>query len=919
MLQSKAYLFGYCSLPLCLKKEERHDFIKNQISDNLFKQYKQGLESVGKLKNKKLFNPSYYYLWGKYDVCMISEIDDLEFPTRFFRSYNPIGVNTEKSDLQNFDYKVITGINPTVYKSRIEHRLPYISISELKINSAFLIGNGLNIVNGVVKKIKSTINKFKGDSIISFKICESYSYHELIVVLYGNSISSLKNIIVGIRELELNTLDTRLYNETIENSILNMLLSEEDKVVLDKNNLISNHIFESSLTTFGVNNLIYEKGVHEWNGFDLTQGEKISFISKLSVKPGHYHNVTNELKKSNNTHFDYTVVGKGDLMLINDITIDVEKNGFNSLYYPGSILDQTLDIHKHITETYTVIGFPNTNEVYPTFKHPHFDLHSNFKRLIVKPDIIKKVRTQMKNLRLPKVLSEKILKLISNYNNAILNPDMYASYIELYFYLKRNFVTTVDLYYNNVFAKIEKNQFTSRKLIDYLLTACNCLETSFQNRFYQSYWTSEVLEVNIDYSGGLHNLISAYDACVKVLNNSIMPRNTNSSFVFVKSDPTVYSTPDALVLNYLHLTQPYVFCAISFHEMVNFLFEKWYQNNIESNRDLTDQKRAQLINVLSLYYQADLRFRIDEVTEDIISEYKQKRKLVSPTGPIQEIRSKLKFSDYDLLPYLNALTFKYFITDYANFSYGYDKDFKLFCTTSWAYFIQLGNVYEKHDELTTSSFITTVIRLMLIRHYSGNHKQSVFPKEFDSFLSKDQLKYENEIYALINAITSNVDFNNWFESWVETFNSKEYNFLPRHNTSKDVTSVCHDVSKYLFNFDDVNIEPLTNKLNDYFYSSPKKETCLFPIYKYIIKNYLKFCSRDIGILFRSTGRNSQPDIIQSSSSKHLQIFIDQCGGTFVIGEENRKKYFSIRIKFIRLFWHLSFLQKKQYMNTILDN
>jgi len=929
MHQSLGYLIGYCSLPIAEPLKDRANFISQQIGGNLFEEYKRSVvmpEEV--LENKNLFTPTYYYLWGKYDVCAIAEIDDLEFATRFFRPFNPLG-DQHGTDLKNFDYKVLTAINPTSGGVK-DRKLPYIAITQLKINSAFLIGNGLSLISAIVKLIGSHIDEISvrqrsSDCVpieMSYKICECYSYHELIIIQHSNSFDFLRDAITKIRSLELAHLDELTYKEILANSVFEYLADKGEN--LEKEGIITNHLFESSLTTFGSHSDLYDKReTGGWDGVKEINCEELTFVSKWNIKPGHFKVVRESLKRQSPDDKMYMVSGKGDLLLIHKVSIHggtLTDDAISNLFFPGNrfIADQSL--HNHVIETYTTLSFDADTNLENSEINilTHHEIHKKLEKFLIPSEEIKKVQLAMKRLRLPKVLSEKVLKLISNYNNAVLNPDMYASYVELYFFITRNFVKTIFDFSNNSFDFLHEKEYPTYKLIETLNMACECLEMSFHNRFFQSYWTSEVLEVNTDYSGGLQNLISAYDACFKVINNSMMPKNLNSSFVFVKSDHKVSSTPNAMRLNYLHLTQPYIFCAIAVHETVNYIFEKWFYNDRYVQDDNSSETESTLIDVLLLLRQAGIKFRSTYLSPHIKAEVAKGELLLDK--PLKKLQDELAMLNFKFEKLLKESTFRYFLTDYINYYYGYKGDFDLFCKTSWHYFIQLGNVYEKLDNLNPVSFCTMAIRLSLVRRLANCEEKEVYPSEILPFLEKSIAVYGAEVKFLINRLVENEAFSGWFAKWIDIIEQDKYNLMPAKTPmSEGESEVYQAIDNYLLNYEDCSDKEMTSKLNSFYKNqTDDHSTLLFPIYRHILLSYLKFSSPGIEILTKGT-IHARPYVIRplSTSGEKLNLYIDPSGGTFVIGEQNRKKYFLIRIKFIRLFFHLSMLQKKGYMSQIL--
>ncbi len=934
MNQSKVLFIGYCSLPVSLKQSQRNKFLEDQIG-TLFNRYKKILRDnsplAGDYSNDLLFTPTYYYLWGKYDVCVLSEIDDLEFPTRFFRPFNPILNQVEPSGqgiaLENFDYKVISGIGQIKSDNYSCRKLPYIAISQLKINSAFLLGNGLVLVSSIVNKItvliQLIIDKRSKNNIsidIQYKITESFSYHELIVVLHSNSLYALKEVVTEIRCLNIESLGN-VNTSIISNSIVSELISENGDEIeatreqITKKGSLTNHLFESTHSTFGVHQDVYDSPISEWENEDKFgkkgipfETEKFRFLSRWNIKSGHCKMVYDSLTKqadSGNVNDFFTIAGRGDIMLTYNATVDSTViDGTNPLLYPRNLFNNDEQLSYHVVETFTTIGFDYTKSNEEIDFDTHKNIHKNLGKFQIRRILVEDVIEAMRSVGVPKVLSEKVLKLISNYNNAVLNPDMYASFVELYFYITNNLLNTIREYGINNSMK----QFNTRVLIEKLEAACSSLDASFQNRFYQSYWMAESIEVNIDYSGGVHNLISAYDSCFKTLNNNIRSANKDSAFVYIKSDHTVYAYAESLILNYLHITQPYIYCAISIYETLNFIVEKWYHSSRFNDAEDSFKDKA-LTEILTLLHEADIPFKANYVNSTIEKNVKKTPKILSSKGPLKELDNSLGNKEYDLLMFVNSKTFRYFITDYVNYKSTYKSDFSLFCKTTWFYIVQLGNIYDRVNEINTNAFITIAIRVALIKKYT-NSKSSIYPEEIEFLLKGNASRLKDYIDFLIIKLGQNSSFDLWFRKWSCIIEENRYNLLPVIEETNELKIIQSQVDKYLLNYDNSSISDLMSTLA----TTNINDDILFGIYSHVINEYLKFCSRNIKILRRNS-QTGKPTF--NSQDICVDLFVDPCGGTFVIGEKNRQKYLTLRIKFIRLLTHLSSLKKKEYMVKIL--
>lgn len=933
---SKAHLIGFSSLPF----KDQDKFIKEEIKEKLFSKYKSQLEkqSGGAVFPKELFAPQMYYLWGKYDVCAISEVDDFEFATRFFRSYNPIGLTDEpieddeqskvedeepSSEMVNFDYKVLMGVNP-LEDLLPDNPLPYIAISQLKVNSALLIGNGGTLLEKIKGYILSVakIDDIAG-SLIDIKICESFSYHELVVVITSNSIKRLWNIVGAVRGVKFGTF------------LRKMGVSEEESCKLLKNSLLSdlapssnkcspyeieNHLFESTLTNLGFHFDLFDSQSNFTGRTILPiNDEEITFFSRWNIKPGHIQetlDVLDSLKIDNIER--HIVTGKGDMILKTKVKISEGLDMNRLLDFPEIFFKQSIHncellpesdqlcLGSNIIDTFTSVSVSTGDTNHEgtggqiDYKK-HFTIHETLKEFTIQPTEITALWKQMKALWIPKALSEKIMKLISTYNNAVMNPDMYIFYVELQPFLKKSFISTINAFYEN---KRNEN-FHAQTLYTILEQTCHEIETGFQNRFYQSYWTSEVPEVNTDYSGGVHNLISAYDSCYKAINNAFKLSENNTSFIYVKSDSKVNSTIDAVKMNYLHLIQPLNFFSMATHEACNYALEKWYMSHVVK----TDSKAKENLGkrISKQFDRAGLEFVNEVVTTNA---------LLNTGSLFDETNSSVWFSNLrDNLNsridrFINPSLLHYHIIGRINYQYGFQKDIDLLDKVSWNYFFQAGHIYIKPTQINPEDFLALAIRMLLLRFSTGQYDISISYENFIALLPKEKYVqrwihiYGEDLYTIIiDLFRDDSPFKEWFNEWEDILNNN--NIIP------DGANIA-DLKGLVKNYTTENSRETLNKIYAVF---DGKSTMPWELYIAIAINYLSD-NCDLTVMEREYGLGV-PTIREGSNNKGA-VYIDPCGGTFVVGSENRKTYLSSRVSLLRFLYHLSLLYKKKYISNIIN-
>ena len=216
------------------------DFTTLEISEELkdktliestFKEYKERILKKTNFKknsiafdefDKYLYNPKFFYLFGKFDLAAITLVDDFDFPTRNFTPKS--SKFSKKEDSTNvsssfFHRKVLlgpisklnSGFNIKDYYEKLIspiNKFPLISITQLKLNDLHLgeiSGDYLllllqKICNGLNRKITS-ISIDNPSLGFDFLISESYSWNEINLVLFSSSFKTNFEILLEIREL----------------------------------------------------------------------------------------------------------------------------------------------------------------------------------------------------------------------------------------------------------------------------------------------------------------------------------------------------------------------------------------------------------------------------------------------------------------------------------------------------------------------------------------------------------------------------------------------------------------------------------------------------------------------------------------------------------------------------------------------
>lgn len=900
---NKANLISFCSIPFT----DQEKFAKEDLKEKLFKTYKDGLLDIsgedGALY-EGLYDTEMYYLWGKYDLCILSSVDDWEFATRFVR---PTASNSKShGEMQNFDYKVVLGINPNKVCSDSLLPLPYIAITQLKLNSAFLIGNGLKFIERVRKAIHQHIVNLKATRgiEIEFTILESFSYHELLIVSKCNSINFLRDIVVTLRNTKFADLMNKDDVETqklFDDSLFKFLANKNGRE--PKCADVHNHIFESTLTNFGIHfNLFDKESNYQSCVAPPLPDEKVTFFSKWNIKPGHSQKVMKiidgidpEMCTENKA---YGIGGKGDLMLIKEVQIDKGKPMFEfpELYFKKSKKksEEDEELRNHLRETFTMLGFDlaKNPDLDDYSSKQHLDVHSYLDGYTFKESAT--LKSYLKALWIPKALSEKVIRIVANYNNAVLDPDMYVFYIELRPFINYGIFESVKLYYQNK----GKRDYQTYKLIDRLESVCENLEIGFHNRFYQSYWTSEIPEVNTDYSGGIHNLISAYDSCYKALNN-IFRINVNKdiSFLNVRSDSRIKSSYDTLRMNFLYLIQPYIFSSIATHEALNYSIEKFCDSEFDDDNANPSLNKL-IIELINLYTEAGIPLYLPYHKNAFRSYLNQ---AITPAELFADLKLTEGRFTHDIQSLINTKALRYLITDSLNLNVCFKDDFPLFCNVRWNHFLQSGYVFDYPGKINDSLFLTLTVRLALIKKM--NDSQAILTKTDVEKLVPDNIlfrvakeKYSEDIAILVNTVFVLPKLGAWLQRLKSVLGNAQFSFLRKSWVNDEIVD---DVTEFL-NEQSLDSESLY-KLVDNYYKSENPQS-ISTLYISVLHSILRFYLKRFQILDR--------DHLTGDPKRKIEgFFLDPCGGSFVVGKLNREKYLGERVKIYQLLYHLSQLQK----------
>lgn len=603
----------FIGLTSCPFNISPYEFYRQQFesqSDGLFANSKRSINkhfknpyNINDSKDKLLYKPKGYCIFGKFDILLLSLIDDISFSTRSFKPFTQYSNRYFKdiyehqsyytltpsfSDRNNKGYFNFFNNYTKLFSEEFDTKHPFISFTQFKLNPALLIGNGQSYLDIVYSYIETVFEKneiLKDD--IHPIVLESLGSHEINILLFSDSIYKNSLIIKEIRELNINTPYCKNKFEKKVNSIKsNSLLATWLNADIDKTS-IDNDIFIDTVSCVGhslttnINNLV------------IKDSENIRLQTKWYIKPGHndatqkcIHNI---LKKHDEQLAkrvkQFFCIGQADLAL--ELPFDLKL--INNLFYSNNKL-----LAEHVRETYSqvLVDFEYTevekNNFFSIKKH----LQKNY---IISRNEVVEIEHLLRFFNAPSVLVEKILSVCNLFNTLMIEPIFYASFIELFHFIKMNFLYDLinkKRIMENISRGINtdnfiKEEITKPYVIDILKKNVRIIDEAFYNRFFQSHKTNDITDINLDYKGSVRQIISSYDSIFKIfsisfLNSKQSPDNNFDSLVFIADESVVKSYSNSLLINFQHLFQPYIYCSSLIHETCNYYIYKYFRFNVET-------------------------------------------------------------------------------------------------------------------------------------------------------------------------------------------------------------------------------------------------------------------------------------------------------------------------------------------------
>jgi len=878
------FLLGMASVPPGIPET---DFYNNDIANNLVKAYKDAREknSFGDKANDTnvLYNPIGFKTFDENNLMFYTLFDDFAYPNRVFHPFH--GNGGHNALYRNFDYRLVVGLN-TFYSDMTEKPLlekvfsdnqlqnyVFTCATRLKINPIFLCGTGLLCV----ELIKSTLRKMHLNSSDKLLLLNGVGSDELIVINFSNNLCDIAKYIFKIRNLQFQNL--KIDTAELYNTVLSQSLANNNK---GNTTIKESHVFSSSYSVSG----------YAFNRENLpkkieSKGSSLRFT--WIIKPGHIGNFTLRL---NDCLKKLGLEQQTDRLFINNpivsFLIDGDKfNDTDSLLYTLDELryidPNKLDVREqHVSISVT----DDDNYLIPkkdgTFEHitsfnteKHLCTREIFSPYLFNMTEMAELRSTLDCAHISKVIKERIMKMYQNYNDCIQDPQFVISFISLRPFLK--FLMKIVQSYAS-----GKSGMTSESVHEWLDGSVRDFEQAYLNRFHQSNRMRTLSDFNLEWNGGIQQLICSMDFAYKTLMHCC-GINIPHAFMYVSGHDRVHVNDHSYRINMQHITYPELFASTMWKEFFNFLPLS------ASLRD--DRNKLPVRKIISDDFIAALKYRIGEHLR--FNRANRTHKIF------------LQSLDKEFMTSITA--------DVLSFLYGYNSNYNDFIYWYMRFLLQTPIAYNQNGSINRERFTRFFCRVMLVHTLAGVKSPTIEQLRFQPLdpslgeLWTCTFEDVKTLSQLMSDILTSYGFMDTINSMISTM--LKHTFPESSEYLKQKLQIAHpeDAEKDIFK----NVrEQLEKELTTTFCNDEvplelqghEIITGLIPAYLKHLRTLSSYNSKSQLCMALTRSSKGQTAIDQKTAGFYESILADPLGGSFCIRKNVQKEYFKARsVLYLSLF------------------
>jgi len=914
-MDNAGIFLGLISLPVGYGKK----FYIDEFQEGLFANYKESVREhfKGKVDNTSLktfdeylYLPYSYYLFGRFDMAILSLIDDFEFGCRRFHPFDPMAPEGEKEYIENFKYQIISGYCPkhskkdNIIKTASEtflakEKLPLIGICCLKLNNSLLIGSGIELLKSVIYFIKEktqTFLKKRKDNKTRVMTVISYSWHELVLIVFSDSYKNISDLITDIRERtfgDLNKLENPIPDFDYSDFIIRHQSINSEIMLLDncsKLNIDKTHLFENSISIFGFDFEIYkslnEEGI---NNPDLLKKIKdkddINLFTRWFVRPGHLKEAVKTIKGDGDEKVSISI-GRGDFIYPDYFdNRDSKTRGYIETLVKAAKKDA---LNNHITQIYTILDVPTDLKKFSleNVDDEHFYFLKNLQSLKFSVEDLKDIKNKLQALGVPKILKVKILNIFSNFNDGILDTILFGYFAEL-----TGFMEAVSGY-------IEKNPGHNLKLINEFLDFFTTkFEQAYRNRFHQSYRMNELTDFTIEYKGGIHQLATCFDSAFKAICSQLgNPR----SFAYISGYSCVFTTYSCVRLNYFHIFQPEIFVAVAIHEAANFLpFDRL---------DPTDEKFKELKEA---FFESKPKTGHGEThslkTVDYFWEKENNnRDIPLQEEDIQRFLNSLGDKEQELKYFLSSKYFRYVLVDLISFYFTYNQDVQLFSYWYWNVFMQTPDSYESLNQVDEDQFIGFLLRYLTVLKLSEKQHEVDLSLPPNRKVKEQWEEWAEASRKLLDKLFKVSYVSERFNLMIDLLHEL---FENAFMDIKDIPDIADKIEKAKQKISDLSGKIRNSLKAGQIFPFDRHDLDRFQFTQAVFYAYLGLIKEEGGIGESVLTRDEKGSPLIDPENDSAILF-DSSGGIFTHDPLTRRKYYKFRAALTMTLWDMGMREKK---------
>lgn len=883
----------------------------NKVFSRFFSYHKEQWESyeqgeLGK-DHEYIYMSAGYRMFGSQGLLVLSLIDDYSFCTRHFHK-NQIKALLNKNNVVvdesfwDFNNNVISGITDKddcdlLSKSRNtflkkKSRFPFVGVIRLKFNPYFLLGRnrGVNAVRDVkecVSNIAEGLCKNTSQNIISIDCFDS---DELTVIAFSDNLIYLYNLLGEIRSIS----DKML----VQNS--------KNRSSLCKNEGCEKHVFSSAILNFGYD-VNSELDVSALDGFRAR--------CKIETKVGHRDSFFLFLKNLK----DYLL--EGESLSIDDLTMNIT-GGCGIIFSIPVIEIQRLEslcethetFHRDVRKVKLSLVDVSGEERFFRELSVGKQLNSVEKQTNIRDkheyrisdNIVYNTRQLLKKLGVSKMVRDRIMSLFELYNKSCLDA------------LQRFYLEELKPSLENIETDLRDLISDKKEDLSSIEQALNSEVTSLENAFSDRLYFQKGIYVPLEYSGGIHQHLTALDYAYKTICQAFSPIEKNASFVTITGADRASSCRMLFRLNINDIVFPELFVTTVWKEVGNFHFKTLQKVPVESsnwdyNGDIVKQELKKQVIMVDTWH----ALLHDPESFDIIRRaIDAAAELSSSDGVVLIAKSMMTME-----------TMENFFKDYIVFHFVFSRDIEKMWHFYLKVMLQTTSCYYRLNHLDKFYLAQMLLRLFMVARTSGEESAMDFiktqkDKAFDAQIGGEWQECFSKL-LVVSGIVFKV-----LEKYNFRAMSDRFVYVIENNIFELDHSNCRDSesSGFYGHLDEVleKRAQVICQMEESFNESKLIDFTSFDVgrFEYLVCLLASYINVSFAIDVQSKQdvkmkllpRNNEGDVhevmcdrlISKADINMSNILVDSTGGFFVPSFETRGKYFVLRSAFYKSLWDYRF-------------